>query len=130
VELPPDVPVIISTLQNLLFLGPINDISSEIGDKLVVLIERQNTINPNMALRLLLYIAKMYEKTIKVRTVYGLKLIKLSRPEFWVTVPPRPRPSRPCGSPILFGRSCKYLATSRSNAFGRKVPCKTGLCGS
>jgi hypothetical protein len=36
----------------------INDISFEIGGKLVVLIEHQSTINHNMALRLLLYIAR------------------------------------------------------------------------
>jgi hypothetical protein len=77
VDLPPDVPVIINTLQNVLFLGPINDISFKIGEKLVVLIEHQSTINPNMALRLLLYIAKMYEKTVSDRNLYGSKLIKL-----------------------------------------------------
>jgi hypothetical protein len=84
VDLPPDVPVNINTLRNVLFLGPVNDISFEIGDKLVVLIEHQSTINPNMALRLLLYIAKIYEKMIKDRNLYGSKLVKMPRPEFWV----------------------------------------------
>jgi hypothetical protein len=43
-----------------------NDISFEIGDKLVVLIEHQSTINPNMPLRLLLYIGRVYEKILGV----------------------------------------------------------------
>ncbi|MDR0585613.1 MAG: Rpn family recombination-promoting nuclease/putative transposase, partial [Treponema sp.] len=83
-DLPPDVPVSINTLRNVLFLGPVNDISFEIGDKLVVLIEHQSTINPNMAIRLLLYIAKIYEKMLKDRNLYGSRPVKLPRPEFWV----------------------------------------------
>jgi predicted transposase YdaD len=84
VTLPPDVKIEINTLRNVLFLGPINDISFEIGEKLIILIEHQSTINPNMALRLLLYIAKMYEKMIKDKNLYGSKLIAVPRPEFFV----------------------------------------------
>ena len=62
VTLPEDVPVTINTLQDVLFLDRVNDISFEIGGKLVILFEHQSTINPNMALRLLLYIARVYEK--------------------------------------------------------------------
>ena len=57
VSLPPDVPVTINTLEDVLFMDRVNDISFEIGGKLVVLIEHQSTINPNIALRLLMYIA-------------------------------------------------------------------------
>jgi len=67
VDLPPDVPVIINTLRNVLFMGINNDISFEICGKLVVLIEHQSTINPNMALRLLMYIARVYEKIVGPR---------------------------------------------------------------
>ena len=52
ISLPPDAPVSINTLDNVLFMGFVNDISFQI-DELVVLIEHQSTINPNMALRLL-----------------------------------------------------------------------------
>jgi predicted transposase/invertase (TIGR01784 family) len=83
-SLPPDIPVTVNTLRNMLFLGPINDISFEIAEKLIILIEHQSTINPNMALRLLLYLAKMYEKKLKDKNLYGSKLIKIPRPEFWV----------------------------------------------
>ena len=84
VTLPPDVPVTINTLENVLFMELINDISFEIGGKLVVLIEHQSTINPNMALRLLLYIARVYEKTVKDKNLYSSRQLSIPRPEFFV----------------------------------------------
>jgi hypothetical protein len=57
VTLPPDLPITINTLEGVLFRDRLNDISFIAGDTLVVLIEHQSTINPNMALRLLMYIA-------------------------------------------------------------------------
>ena len=62
----------------------INDISFEIGGKLVVLIEHQSTINPNMALRLLMYIGRIYEKITEGRNVYSRKPLKIPQPEFFV----------------------------------------------
>jgi predicted transposase/invertase (TIGR01784 family) len=84
ITLPPDIPVTINTLRDALFMGRINDISFEIGGKLVILIEHQSTINPNMALRLLLYIARVYEKIIGDKKIYSSNLIPLPRPEFFV----------------------------------------------
>jgi hypothetical protein len=84
IDLPPDLPVTINTLQDAVFKGRINDISFEIGGKLVVLIEHQSTINPNMALRLLMYIGRVYEKITEDRNIYASKLISLPRPEFFV----------------------------------------------
>jgi hypothetical protein len=84
VTLPADVPVTINTLQDVLFMDRVNDISFEIGGKLVVLIEHQSTINPNMALRLLMYVARVYEKIVGDKNIYVTKLIRLPRPEFFV----------------------------------------------
>jgi hypothetical protein len=84
VTLSPDEPVIVNTLENALFMGVINDVSFEIGGKLVVLVEHQSTINPNMALRLLLYIAHVYEGTVKSKALYSDKRLKIPRPEFFV----------------------------------------------
>jgi predicted transposase YdaD len=84
VTLPPDVPVSINTLQDVLFMDRVNDISFEIGGKLVILIEHQSTINPNMALRLLMYIARVYEKIIGNKNIYASKFIHIPRPEFFV----------------------------------------------
>ena len=85
VTLPADVPVTINTLQDVLFMGRVNDISFEIGGKLVVLIEHQSSINPNMALRLLMYIVKVYERILEGnKSIYTTKRIHLPRPEFFV----------------------------------------------
>ena len=86
ITLPPDVPIKIDTLEDALYRKKINDISFEIGDKLVVLIEHQSTINPNMPVRLLSYIARIYEKILsgKRSKLYGKKALTLPRPEFIV----------------------------------------------
>ena len=84
VSLPPDIPVSINTLKNVLYMDLYNDISFEIGGKLVVLIEHQSTINPNMALRFLLYISRVLEKIVKRKTLYSSKKVTIPRPEFYV----------------------------------------------
>jgi len=84
VTLPGDVPVSINTLENVLFMDKYNDISFEIGGKLVVLIEHQSTINPNMTFRLFQYVAKVLEKTIKGGSLYSGKRITIPWPEFYV----------------------------------------------
>jgi len=84
VTLPEDIPVTINTLQDVLFMDRVNDISFVIGGKLVILIEHQSSINPNMALRLLMYIARVYEKIVGDKNIYKSKEIRLPRPEFFV----------------------------------------------
>ncbi|GHU26130.1 hypothetical protein FACS1894164_16830 [Spirochaetia bacterium] len=77
-------PVIINTLEDVLFNDRKNDISFLIDDRLVVLIEHQSTINQNMPLRFLLYIARIYEKIVDNRAMYRKFLYKIPRPEFIV----------------------------------------------
>ena len=84
VSLPKDIPVSINTLKNVLYMDFYNDISFEIGGKFVVLIEHQTTVNPNMALRFLLYISRVLEKIIKSKTMYSTKKVEIPRPEFYV----------------------------------------------
>jgi hypothetical protein len=84
VSIGPEVPIEINTLENVIINGRVNDISFEIGNKLVVLIEHQSTINPNMPLRLLMYVARLYEKMIPRKKIYSAKQIKIPRPEFIV----------------------------------------------
>jgi hypothetical protein len=62
----------------------INDISFTIGDKVVVLLEHQSTINPNMALRLLMYIARVYEKILGDKNIYTTRALRIPRPECFV----------------------------------------------
>ena len=84
ISLPDNVPVVINTLEDALFMDKINDISFEIGGRLVVLIEHQSTINPNIALRLLMYIARIYEKIVEDNNIYTTKKILIPQPEFYV----------------------------------------------
>jgi hypothetical protein len=84
IELPPDIPIIINTLEGVLYKTLLNDVSFEIAKKLVILIEHQSTINPNMAVRLLMYIARVYEKLLPARNLYGRKKLFIPRPEFIV----------------------------------------------
>jgi len=74
----------INTLEGVLFANRRNDISFTIGDKLVVLIEHQSSINENMPLRFLIYVSKLYEKITDPKDIYKQNLIKIPRPEFVV----------------------------------------------
>jgi predicted transposase YdaD len=84
VELPPDIPVTINTLEGVLYRNLLNDISFEIDRKLVILLEHQSTINPNLPVRILMYIARVYEKITAGRNLYGRKMLRIPRPEFIV----------------------------------------------
>jgi hypothetical protein len=77
----PDEPITVNTLDDALFMDQINDLSFTIGDRLVVLIEHQSTINPNMALRLFLYAAAVYKKIIDSDALYSSRKIPLPRPD-------------------------------------------------
>jgi len=84
VELPPDTAIDVNTLSNALFMGQINDVSFTVGDRLVVLIEHQSTINENMPLRMLMYIGRVYEKIIDRMKLYQTNLEKIPAPIFIV----------------------------------------------
>ncbi|MCL2229821.1 MAG: Rpn family recombination-promoting nuclease/putative transposase [Treponema sp.] len=84
VSLPDDVPISINTLENVLVRDIYNDISFMVGSKLVVLIEHQSTINPNMALRLLMYMAETYKQMVKEKNIYSGKIVYIPYPEFYV----------------------------------------------
>ncbi|GMO21580.1 MAG: hypothetical protein Pg6A_08710 [Termitinemataceae bacterium] len=64
ITLPPETPITINTLEGVLYKTLLNDLSFVAGNKLVVLIEHQSTINPNMAIRLLMYLARVYESIV------------------------------------------------------------------
>jgi hypothetical protein len=84
VSIPPDALININTLTGILYKGQINDVSFIIDNRLVILIEHQSTINDNIPLRLLMYIARVYEKIVKRKKLYQSKLEKIPAPEFIV----------------------------------------------
>ena len=81
---PPDTPVEINTLTDVLYKNQINDLSFTLDGQVVVLIEHQSTINENMALRLFLYSARVYEKITKQKPLYKRKQVKIPVPQFIV----------------------------------------------
>jgi hypothetical protein len=84
VTIPTDTPVDINTLTDVLYKERINDVSFTIDNRLVVLIEHQSTINDNIPLRLLMYVARVYEKIVNRKKLYQAKLEKIPKPEFIV----------------------------------------------
>jgi hypothetical protein len=84
VPVPPDEPVHIDILSDVLFMDQVNDLSFTIGNRVVVVVEHQSSINPNMALRLLLYIARIYERIIDRKKLDSSTKIPIPHPEFYV----------------------------------------------
>ena len=81
---PLDTPVEINTLTDVLYKNQINDLSFVLDGQVVVLIEHQSTINENMALRLFLYCARIYEKITKQTPLYKRKRVMIPVPRFIV----------------------------------------------
>ena len=61
-----------------------NDVSFAMNNRVIVFCEHQSTINGNMPLRDLLYVARTYEKIVPVRERYKKHIVKIPRPEFFV----------------------------------------------
>jgi hypothetical protein len=79
-----DVPVCINTLEDVFLSGAKNDVSFTIADKWVVLIEHQSTVNDNMPLRMLSYVANLYDQMVDKNALYHKRLISIPTPEFYV----------------------------------------------
>ena len=75
--------LIITTLENAIYMGMKNDVSFIISSQLV-LYEHQSTINPNMPLRDLFYVACVYSALVIDKNLYGKKQITLPEPRFVV----------------------------------------------
>ena len=73
----------ITTLENAVYMSMKNDLSCLI-DMRLALFEHQSTVNPNMPLRDLYYVADTYSKLHSDRDAYSPKLIKLPNPRFVV----------------------------------------------
>ena len=83
-NLPLSCPVENIRLENVMYMNIINDVSCLVDGKIIVLAEHQSTINENMPLRFLQYIARLYEKLQTPTDRYLRKLSKIPTPEFYV----------------------------------------------
>lgn len=83
-DYPLDTPVEINTLTDVLWKDQLNDLSFILKGQMVVLIEHQSTVNENMALRMLLYVARIYEKLLPEKSIYKRKRLLVPTPKFIV----------------------------------------------
>ena len=61
-----------------------NDVSYLVDNKIIVLAEHQSTVNPNMPLRCLEYVTRLYEHIQNPRDRYSRTLKKIPVPAFYV----------------------------------------------
>ena len=73
----------ITTLENAVYMNYKNDVSF-VFDLELMLYEHQSTVNPNMSLRDLFYVADTLQKRTYNKDLYGSKLIKIPSPRFVV----------------------------------------------
>ena len=83
-NLPLSCPVENIRLDNIMYMNIVNDVSCLVDNKIIVLAEHQSTINENMPIRFLQYIARLYEKLQTPADRYLRKLSKIPTPEFYV----------------------------------------------
>jgi hypothetical protein len=76
-----ETPVTMNTLDDVLYKGIKNDVSFTIGDTYMALFEQQSSFNRNIPLRMLLYIARVYERLIPNKEVHKDALLKIPRPQ-------------------------------------------------
>ena len=77
--------LIVTTLENAIYLGMKNDVSFLLDDRMT-LYEHQSTWNPNLPLCDLLYISRLLEKHVNAgnRSIYSSSLIRIPAPRFVV----------------------------------------------
>ncbi|MBQ7158019.1 MAG: hypothetical protein IJS09_01145 [Treponema sp.] len=71
-------------LEQILYMGYYNDVSMLINGRIVVLCEHQSTLNENMPLRYLLYVAKIYESLMPNDARFERSVHPVPTPEFYV----------------------------------------------
>ena len=71
-------------LEQVLYKSYYNDIAVLVDGQFILMIEHQSTINPNMPLRLLEYIARIYGNIVDSKAKFSRHLVPLAKPEFYV----------------------------------------------
>ena len=71
-------------LEQVLYKSYYNDIAVLVNGQFILMIEHQSTINPNMPLRLLEYVARIYGNIVDSKAKFSRHLVPLAKPEFYV----------------------------------------------
>ncbi len=81
---PEDTELVPEMIENAMYMSYANDVAMQVNGQIVVLIEHQSTINRNMPLRLLDYVARIYEKIVPPKKKYYRGMVRIPMPEFYV----------------------------------------------
>ena len=81
---PEETELLPETLDRVMYMSYANDVAMQVNGRVVVFIEHQSTINRNMPLRLLSYVARTYERIVPARKKYYRGMVKIPMPEFYV----------------------------------------------
>jgi hypothetical protein len=98
-NVPPDAKLEINTLKGVLNNDRMNDMSFLLDERIIVLIEAQTSANPNMPLRLLEYVARLYENIIDGDAIYKKTQLYIPKPEFIILyngIDPQPEQQTLC----------------------------------
>ena len=75
-------------LDNILNIDIYNDICFTVRNRLIILVEHQSTLNENMPIRILLYLAEEYKRLLLrsefSSALYAAPLVKIPKPEFYI----------------------------------------------
>jgi len=76
----------IETLNNIITRDFYNDLGFIVGNRLIILVEEQSTCNPNMTLRMLIYLSRTYENYIEEYklNIYSSSVLALPKPELYI----------------------------------------------
>ena len=94
------------TIDNVLFSGMHNDLAFMLGDIVVVLVEHQSTLNPNMPLRMLIYYSDILKTLCDNETIYHRRIVPIPVPSFYVLY----NGIEPCGEREVMRLSDLYVA--------------------
>jgi len=76
----PETPVTITTLQDVFYQGVKNDVSFLMAHIVMIVMEHQSTANPNMPIRFMMYVGRLYQDRIDNRDFHKSRQVKLARP--------------------------------------------------
>ena len=71
-------------LEQVLYKSYYNDIAVLVNGQFILMIDHQSSINPNMPLRLLEYVARIYGNIVDSKVKFSRHLVPLAKPEFIV----------------------------------------------
>ncbi len=103
-------------LDNILNVDIYNDICFTVRNRLIILLEHQSTLNQNMPIRILLYLAEEYKRLLTrsefSSALYAAPLVKIPRPEFYIVY----TGTEPCASVMKLSDAFLDCTSSGINA--------------